>query len=51
MSSSTCAIQSLAKRCWFCRAIGPSKRIIASTQGAYFALTRNSGSAQFWLPQ
>ena len=23
----------------------------ASTQGAYFAFTRNSGSAQFWLPQ
>ena len=50
-SSSTWAIQSLANRCWFCRAIGPSNRIMASTHGAYFALMRNSGSAQFWLPQ
>ena len=49
--SSTYVIQSLANRNWFCRAMGPSKRITASTQGAYFAFTRNSGSAQFWLPQ
>ena len=50
-SSSTWAIQSPANRYWFCRATGPSNRIIASTHGAYFALMRNSGSAQFWLPQ
>ena len=49
--SSTYVIQSLANRNWFWRAMGPSKRITASTQGAYLAFTRNSGSAQFWLPQ
>src|SRR5215813_9236966 len=50
-SSGTYVIQSLANKNWFWRATGPSKRMTASTQGAYFFFTRNSGSAQFWLPQ
>ena len=34
MSSSTPAIQSLANRAWFCRAIDPSNRTTASTRGS-----------------
>ena len=40
---STYVIQSIANRNWFWRAIGPSKRMTASTQGAYFAFTQKLG--------
>src|SRR5579875_2818721 len=49
-SSPVSSIQSLANSNWFCNATGPSNLSMMSTQGAYFALMRNSGSAQFWLP-
>ena len=45
------AIQVLKNRCCACRTTGPSQRSRMSTQGAKRAATRNSGSAQFWLPQ
>ena len=51
MSSLTWPIQSVAKTCWFCRTIGPSKRIIASTQGAKFGLIAKAASAQLLVPQ
>ena len=50
-SSLPCAIQSVAKTCWFCRTIGPSKRIIASTQGAKRGLIAKAASAQLFEPQ
>jgi hypothetical protein len=40
-------IQSVTKICWFRRITGPSTRKNRIDPGAYFALGRNSGSAQF----
>ena len=50
-SSPFSGIHPLKNRHCICRTTGPWQRSSTSTQGAKRALTRNSGSAQFWLPQ
>ena len=50
-ASPVSAIQAVRKMYCSWRTIGPSQRNQMSTHGAYFAATRNCGSAQFWLPQ